>query len=641
LSLNNLFRAGKIGTLSLKNRVILPPMGTLFPDEGGFVSQRLIDYHAARARGGCGMNIVEVSAVHPSTRGSRTVGIYDDTFIPGLKNLSAAIREAGGKACIQLWHAGRQINSRVTGMPIVAPSPIPCPLCREMPVELTIHEIGALVEAYGDAAVRAKKAGFDAVEIHGAHGYLIAQFMSAYSNHRQDEYGGPLEKRARFALEIIKNIRGKVGRDYPVLYRLSADEYVKGGLTVEDAQRIVKMLEKGGVDAVHVSAGVYESLARIVPPLDLPAADYMENVAAVRSVAAIPVIAAIGINDPGQADRIIGDGRADFVAVGRGQLADPEFCNKAQAGDLDSILKCIGCNQGCVDRLFMQGLSICCLRNPAVGREGSYALKPAALKKKILVVGGGPAGLEAAATLQRRGHQVILIERDGRLGGQFFLAGAAPMKREMARAALQMGRIAERHGVEIRLNTPFTRELAAEIDPDHIIVATGAGPMIPDIPGSDRPHVVTAHDVLEGRAPAGDSVAVIGGGLIGIEVAELLHAQGKKVILIELMKSIANGLGLTRKPQALKFMKDHDITVLVNAKCLQFKDRSVILEQNGDVREIGDIDSFVMAVGVKPEHAVRDLLQGMDYGYHVIGDAREAGKALDAIWEGAAIGREL
>lgn len=641
MALNHLFRKGKIGALTLKNRVILPPMGTLFAADGGFVSQRLIDYHVARAKGGCGMNIVEVSAVHPSTKGSRNVGIYDDLFMPGLKKLSAAIQDAGGKACIQLWHAGRQTNSRVTGMPIVAPSPIPCPVCREMPVELTLAEIAELVEAYGDAALRARQAGFDAVEVHGAHGYLIAQFMSAYSNQRQDEYGGPMANRARFALEVIKNIRDKIGRDYPVLYRLSADEYVTNGLTVEDTKMIVKMIEKAGVDAVHVSAGVYESLASVIPPLDLPATSHQENIAAVKSIAAIPVIAAIRINDPVLADRIIGDGKADFVAVGRGQLADPEFCNKAQAADFDSIIKCIGCNQGCVDRLFIQGLPVCCLRNPATGQERAYALQPAAQKKKILVVGGGPAGLEAASTLQRRGHQVILIEKDSRLGGQFFLAGAAPMKREMAEAALQMGRIAERQGVDIRLNTPFTRELAFEINPDEIIVATGATPMVPKIPGSDKPHVATAHDVLEGWASTGDSVAVIGGGLIGIEVAELLRSQRKKVTLIELLKSIANGLGLTRKPQAIKFLKDHKVTVLVNAKCLEIKDHSVILEQNGETREIGGVDSVVMAVGVKPDHAVQERLKDMGYRYHIIGDAREAGKALDAIWEGAAIGREL
>jgi len=382
-------------------------------------------------------------------------------------------------------------------------------------------------------------------------------------------------------------------------------------------------------------------MSSIIPPLDLPELPYLENVAAVKSVASVPVIAAIRINDPVIADRILAEGKADFVAVGRGHLADPEFCNKAMAGDLDAIVKCIACNQGCVDRLFMQGLPIRCLRNPATGQEKACELTPAVQKKKILVVGGGPAGLEAATTLQRRGHQVVLIEKSGRLGGQFFLAGAAPMKKAMAEAALQMGRIALNAGVEIRLNTPFTKDIAAEIKPDEIVVATGARPIVLDIPGIDKPHVVAAHNVLDGRASAGNSVAVIGGGLIGMEVAELLVAQGKRVTVIELLKSVAGGLGLTRKPQAIKFLKDHGVPVLVNAKVTEIRDRSVIVEQNGEAREIGDIDSVVLAVGVKPDRTIEQDLKDAGYRYHLVGDAKDARKALDAIWEGAALGREL
>ncbi|MRR18528.1 MAG: FAD-dependent oxidoreductase, partial [Deltaproteobacteria bacterium] len=342
----------------------------------------------------------------------------------------------------------------------------------------------------------------------------------------------------------------------------------------------------------------------IIPPLDMPEVPYLENIAAVKSAASIPVIAAIRINDPVFADRILGEGKADFVAVGRGQLADPEFCAKALAGDFDSILKCIGCNQGCVDRLFMQGLPIRCLRNPATGQEKAYALKPAAQQKTILVVGGGPGGLEAATTLQKRGHRVVLIEKAGRLGGQFFLAGAAPLKKAMAEAALQMGRIAKRQGVEIRLNTAFTKEVLAKLNPDEIIVATGSDPVRPDIPGIDKPHVVYAQDVLEGVASTGHSVAVLGGGLVGMETVEYLTMQGKKVVVIELLKRVANGLGLTRKPQALRFLKDHHIPVLVNTKCIEIKDGSVIVDVNGESQEIGGIDSVVVAVGVKPDHTV-------------------------------------
>ncbi len=638
--LENLLSEGKIGTLTLKNRVVFPPMGTNFPEDEK-VSESLINYHAARAKGGCGMNIVEIAAVHPTTRGSRNLGIYDDKFIPGLKTLAETIQQAGGRACIQLWHAGRQTNSTVTGLPIVSASSIPCPLCQEMPKELTLDEIKELVEAYGDAALRAKKAGFDAIELHGAHGYLIAQFMSPYSNHRSDSYGGSLENRARFALEIIADVRKKVGNDYPVIYRLSSEERVKNGLTFEDTKEIAKLVEKAGVDAIDVSVGVYETLHYTVPPIDLPVGFNVNGAAIVKNVVKIPVIAVDRINDVVLADQILKDGNADFIAMGRGQIADPELCNKAQKGEYDSIVKCIGCNQGCVDRLLMQGLSVCCLRNPSTGREVEYEIKPAEKKKKVLVIGGGAAGLEAATTLRRRGHEVVLFEKNDSLGGQFFLAGIAPRKQEMSEAALQMGRIAEKEGVVVRLGTEPTKELIGGINPDEVIVATGSVPFIPNIPGNDKHHVVTAIEVLKGEKDTGNSVAVIGGGLVGMETAEYLTAKGKKVTIIEMLDEVAKELGNLRKPFAFQYIKENSIDVYTNATCTEIKDNSLVIEQNSEKKEISDIDTVVMATGARPNSLIVDMLKEMGCIYHVIGDAKVSGKALDAIWDGASIGRAI
>ncbi len=641
MPLNHLFSEAKIGSLILKNRVILPAMGSLYPDKGGLVSDKLIAYHVARAKGGCGMNIVEIAAVHPTSKAPRNLSIYDDSFIPGLTRLADAIKKAGGRAAIQIWHAGRQTYSRWTDRPLIAPSPIPCPMCKGMPVEMTKEVIEEMVEAYGDGALRAKKAGFEAIEIHAAHGYLIAQFLSPYSNHRTDEYGGSFENRARFALAVIQNVREKVGPDFPVLYRLSADEYVPDGLTVEDAKVVAKMVEKAGVDAVHVSAGCYGALQMIIPPLDLPAGLNVENAAAVKSAVKIPVVAALRINDPEMADRLIGEGKADFVAVGRGQLADPEFCNKAKAGALDDIIKCIGCNQGCADRLFNERKPISCLRNPLTGRELEYAITSADHRKKVLVVGAGPAGLEAAMVARKRGHDVVVIEKNDRVGGQFFLAGAVPWKKEMAEAALQMGRMAERLGVQVRLNTPLTEKILDEVKPDEIIVAAGSAPFVPPIAGSDGEHVMSGHDVLAGSKSTGQSVAVIGGGLIGMEVAELLSNQGKKVTIIEMLEEVGGGLGRTRKVFAMKFIEESGVKVFVRAKCLEIKRNSIVLDQDGQILEIGDFGTIVMAAGVKPDRTVETFLQDKGYPFRVIGDAREARKALDAIWEGADAGRAV
>ncbi len=515
--LKSLFSPEYIGILKLKNRVVFPPMATALCDDGGFVSQRLIDYHVSRAEGGCGLSIVEISGVHKTTMGNGRfgLGIYDDKFIPGLKKLAKAIKDAGGVPAIQLWHAGRQINSLdvISGY-IVAPSPIPCPVCKEMPRQLSIREINELVESFGDAAARAKEAGFEAVEIHGAHGYLICQFLSGYSNKRDDNYNGSIEKRSRFAVEIIRDIRAKTNSFFPVLFRLSAEEFVEGGININEARQIAKILENAGVDAIHVSAGNYQSLHYVVPPMDTATAFNAERALMIKEVVNIPVIVAARINDPLTADKLISDGKADFTAIGRGQLADPEFCNKALNDDFLKILKCIACNQGCFDRLFYEKKHISCLLNPACGREkeflfyrqlpefaGTNIAKNASgaesaekisgkaefkmfsctqleIPKKILIAGAGPAGLTAATILSDFGFKVIICEKSNNVGGQFRLGSIAPGKEVIADALSAMQLMAEKSGVEIRFQTEVELGVIEGINPDIIIIATGSAPVI-------------------------------------------------------------------------------------------------------------------------------------------------------------------
>ncbi len=635
--LKNLFSPGSIGNLTLKNRVILPSMCTVFADEGGYVSEKLINYHTARAKGGCGMNIVEIAAVHPTSYVPKVLGIFDDKYLPGLERLASAIKEAGGKACLQLWHAGRQVNSIQTGLPIVSPSPIPCPLCQEMPKELTAEEIAELVSSYGDAALRAKKAGFDAVELHGAHGYLINQFLSPYSNHRTDQYGGSFENRMRFALDALKDIREKVGEDYPVLFRMDSDEMVDGGLTLDDALKIAKVLEVSGVNALHVSIGVYQTVYYTIPTVDMPVAFNVDAAAAVKSAVNIPVITVGRINDPLVAEKVLEAGKADFVSVGRGQIADPEFCNKSMEDNFDSITKCIGCIQGCFDVIFGSGLTqpAGCLLNPAVGFEKDFDGLKTETPKKVLIAGGGPGGMEAALLLKKKGHEVILCEKDSKLGGQFFIAGIAPRKAEFTKAAVSLGERTVAEGVEIRLQTLVTPKLIEEINPDYVIVATGAEPIIPEIKGMDGGSVFSAHDVLKGIGKTGEHVAVIGGGLVGLETAEFLAKQKKTVTVVEMLDDVAKDMGFIRKVVTSQHLQDAGIQILTGAKCMEIKGTEVTVEKDGKAQLLKGIDTVVIAVGSRSDNQLEEYLKNSKYDYCVIGDAMKARKALDAIREAA------
>lgn len=638
--LKNLFSEKKIGTLTLKNRVILPAMGTSMVNVDGTVTQQLIDYHVARANGGCGLNIVEVAAIHPTSKTPGFLAIDDDSCVEGLTNLTSAIHEAGGKAAVQLWHGGVVAPMAAQGYEKVAPIDMP-----GYAKGLTIEGIKEIQEAYVDAVIRAQNSGFDAVELHFGHGYLPAEFLSPTMNYRQDAYGGSLENRMRFSLEIMEKVRVRMGKDYPVLVRISATEEMENGFDLEDMKIFSRALEAAGADAIHVSIGTPQgnSLKFEVPPVDLPVGFNVPNAAAIKAGINIPVVAVGRINDPIFAEKVLDESKADFIAVGRGQLGDPEFCNKAMHGDFDKIVKCIGCDQGCFDQFMIPGEFISCLRNPACGRESSYQLEQAEDKKKVLVAGGGPGGLEAATVLKKRGHDVILCEQSSGLGGQLWLAGVAPRKEELQTAALQMGKIAKDAGVEIRLQTRVTEEVVDQIKPDEVILAVGSEPVMLPIPGIEKPYVVSSHDVLKGLATTGNKVLVIGGGLVGAEIAELCVEQNKEVTIVELMDEVAKDLGLLRKICVMESLHKHGIRMITDAKCTEIKDGSVAIEKDGRVEEIADIDSVVIAVGARSKNT-DDLVtycKANDIGCHIIGDAVKARRALDAVWEGARIAREI
>jgi len=646
LNYENLFKPIKLKGLELKNRVVFPAMGSGFL-KNGHVTDTFIDYHVARVLGGNALNITEAAAVHaPSAPRDFLMRICDDECNPGLKKFTDAISKAGGKTCVQLWQGGiAAVSGDPEAMCIV---PSETNLGGMVVPGASVETIKEVVEAFGDAAKRAVETGFDCVEFHAAHGYSPHSFLSGAINKRTDEYGGSLENRARYSLECIAAIRKNIPDDMPLLMRIVAqDDYLEDGLTISDMIIFCKMAKEAGVDVLDISRGNAHSagIKFEVPSIDIPRGFNVENAARIKEETGMVTIAVGRINSPEQADEIIASGKADMVVIGRGQIADPEFCNKAYAGDTDSIIRCIACNQGCVDR-FMgpENMGLSCLRNPSVGREKEYALKETDHPKKVLVAGGGMAGLEAAITLKQRGHEPIILEESNHLGGQFLLAGLAPRKEEMRNAAISRGKQAQDMGIDIRLNTKATTALLEEVNPDVVIVATGGESAKLNIPGPSLPHVVNSFDVLEDKTLAAGNVIVIGGGLIGLEVAEYLAEkdQNNRITVVEMSDEVGKDLGIFRKICVMESMHMAGIQTMVNTTCKEIKEHSVKVEKDGEVEKLL-CDYVVMATGtISKDYAeLKQYCVKKQIPYHIIGDALKARRAIDAIAEAAEVARTI
>ena len=635
-----LFQPVNIGKMELKNRLVVPPMGSGFSAPDGTVTDRLIEYHEARARGGFGLIIVEVTAIDPLGKGSPIqLGIWDDKFMPGLRRLVDRIHAAGAKIAIQLHHAGRETFSfSLGGQQAVAPSPFPDPIIREVPRELTVEEIKSLVEAYAQGARRAKESGFDAVELHGAHGYLIAQFMSAYANKRTDEYGGDLEGFLRFPLDIVHRARELVGPDYPILFRISGDEAVPEGRTIDESVVVAKRLVEAGVDALHVSVGVYESSYLTSAPPAMEPGFNAAAAATIKQAVSVPVIVVGRVVTPAVAEDIISSGKADLVAIGRASLADPEFAVKAAEGRDEDIVKCLSCNEGCIDAL-MSKPPITCTQNPALGREAEYASAGTANVKKVVVAGGGPAGLEAARTAALWGHRVTLYEKRDSLGGQALLAAMPPTKEVWLEVVRCRVKDLQRLGVEIRLGSELTPEVVRELSPDVVIVATGSAPLLPDIPGTERDNVVTAQDVLSG-AQVGATVVVIGGGLVGCETADYLAQQGKDVTIVEMLRHTARDISPAARYFLRRRLRERNVKMLTSTPVKAITDVGVVVSSDGEERTLEPVDTVVLATGARSVNdleAVKELVPEV----YVIGDAASPGKMLQAVQQAAEVARSL
>ncbi len=636
-----LFTPKKIGKMEVPNRFVVPAMVSNFSTTDGFATERYIAYHEAKARGGWGLIITEDYAVDKHAKGYRFIGgLYDDEHVASHRQLTERVHKYESKIVAQIYHAGRQSNAVKAGVQPVAPSAIPCPWCRDLPRELKTEEIKAIVSEFGDTALRVKQAGFDGVEIHGAHGYLIAEFMSSYSNKRTDEYGGCLQNRMRFPREIVEDVRAKVGADFPMLFRISADEVRPGGRDISETRVIARSLATWGVDALHVSTGVYGNHG-IVSPMVIPHAWTVGFAEEIKKLVDIPIITVNRINDPQMADILLEMGKADFVAMGRGSLADPELPNKARRGELESIRYCIGCMEGCTGNAGRADAPIACAVNPMLGFEYNTCLDKVPQPKKVLVAGGGPAGMEAARAAGLKGHDVHLYEKRDFLGGQFKSAAYPPFKGELATlTAWQIAELKKIKNVTIHLETELTPEMVKATKADLVIVATGATPLLPKIPGIDRPHVFTAEDVLLGKVATGNNCFIAGGGSVGVETAAHLSLQLKRVTVADMLPVLAADEEEDSIRLAfLRLLAENGVVQLTGTKIVEFAETGVLLEKNGTTT-LYPCDTVIIALGYKKNRDLADNLAGTAEKIVVVGDAAGSGQLMNATRSGFVAGLE-
>ena len=635
----HLFSPIKINTLEVKNRIFMPPMCTAYATIQGEVTDRLIAYYVERAKGGPGLINVEFTYVsRPGKIYDHMTGLYDDQMIPGYQKLADAVHKAGAKIAIQLSHAGRRTHSNATGEIPVAPSPIPR-LNGEVPRELTIDEIQGLIEAFVNAAGRAQKAGFDAVMIHMAHGYLINQFLSPLSNRRQDPYGGSLEGRSRFATEILRKTREKVGKDFPITCRFCGDEFLPGGFDLNQSKQVARKLEENGMDAIDVSTGPHESPYSGAAP-SYRAPGFLTHLSqGLKEVVQIPVGIVGRIHDPVLAEKILAEGKADFISIGRALIADPDFPNKVLEDRLEEVRPCTSCNLGCSDRMGQQ-LDISCATNPMVGREMDFRVEPASQRKRVLIIGGGPAGLEAARVAALRGHEVFLYEKEKKLGGQLNLAAKPPGKVEYQKLAKYYESQMKKMKVNIAYKEANRKEIGT-VKPQVIILATGGRPNADHGIKIDTDSVSTAWDILKGKRMVGERVVMIGGGQVGCETADFLLEQGKKLTILEMTGSLAADMSEKAKKILLDKLVRSGVEVITQALVTEISDSEIKLERAGLKEKIKDFDHVVLALGTVSESSLLKKMGKVNIPVFSVGDCVRPRKAMEAIREGFELALEI
>ena len=649
IELRRLFEPFRFRTFEVKNRIVMPPMAIYIPGSEGFVKERLIDYYEARARGGVGYIVVNATVVsEPSGRSHpNQTRITDDKYIPGFKQLVDVIHSYDVKTALQLYHAGRQRYGIVAGLPTLSPSGIPDPVRKDPTRAITVEEIHELVEEYAQAARRAQEAGFDGVEIHCAHGYLLAGFLSPFQNKRTDEYGGDTWRRTRIVREILDRTRQVVGDDLLMQVRINGHDYVNGGNTLEDAKEISKILVDAGYEVIHVSAGMAPSGQYTFLPAAVPQGYNVYLAEGIKEAVGpdVPVIAVGAIQDPVFAEEVLARGKVDLVAIGRALFADPELPNKARQGRLSEIRPCLRCSKSA--GVWPEDMR--CTVNAAVGKERIYKEKmvPTDDPKNVLVIGAGPGGLETARIAALRGHSVTLIDRNDRIGGKILVAMIPPNKDNQRQWIEYYEHELQRLGVKIELGREATVEDVTSRNPDVVVVATGGTPLLPaSIQGLDHPNVVTADDLLMGKVQIGDNIAIVGGSSMGIETAEfVLQQAGKRVLVVEMMHDILMDISHDAELALLDKLATKDFRYLVSTTV------TAIEPQNGNLalhvkryaqeEVLTGFDTMVLAAGVAPNNSLgQALMQEMDSVY-LIGDCQSPGDYRKAVHDAADVALDL
>lgn len=631
----------KIGNVIIKNRFVASCMGSRIATEDDKVTQRMLDYYETKAKGGFGLINVEFGYVEKRNKCEpRSLDISTDDCIPGLESLVNVIHKHEAKAFLQLCASGATADSELVGGQPMAPSAIV--FAGQISRAYTNSEIYETIEHFGDAALRAKKAGFDGIDLHGGHGYLIEQFMSGKTNKRTDEFGGSFEGRMRFPELILKNIKSKCGESFPVTMRFDADEMLSGGYNVDFGKVIAKYMETIGIDALNVSRGGYDPEGYCVPSNQLPEGENLRYAEQIKSVVNIPVISGARMNEPFLMESALEQGQCDMVYLGRVSLADPEIPNKILAGELDDIIPCVACAQRCEDMYrTTEDIGIGCMLNPFTAHERERILIPVTYSKKIAIVGAGPAGMTAAWMMAKRGHDVTLYEKSDRVGGQYYLASIAPFKHSISRAIKNQYHFCDKYGVKIHMNTEATKELLEAEKFEAVILATGGSPLVPNIPGIHGENVFTAHDMIDAKVMPAGELLVIGGGIVGLEAGEMLAENFNEVTIVEMTDNFGGNLADKIKCLMFKRLKELDVKLMSNTKVKKFTADGAVCESADQEIVLSGYDAIILAMGARAYNPLEEAAKSVCSEVYVIGDAVRARDAMAAIEDAAVLALKI